>query len=134
MNRLLRLSCSLATPGRLLASSHRTFHVRVQRTAAIRPSRFFSGAADFTEVVPPLGDSISNATVASLLKNEGDYVQEKEVVAVFETDKVSVDIRASKSGVIKSILAKTGDLLNVGQDFFVLDTSASAPSGATKAA
>ena len=81
-----------------------------------------------------MGDSISNATVASLLKNEGDYVQEKEVVAVFETDKVSVDIRASKSGVIKSILAKTGDLLNVGQDFFVIDTSATAPSGATKAA
>lgn len=80
-----------------------------------------------------MGDSISNATVASLMKNVGDYVQEKEVVAVFETDKVSVDIRASKSGVIKSILAKTGDLLNVGQDFFVIDTSATAPTGATKA-
>lgn len=76
-----------------------------------------------------MGDSISNATVTSLLKNVGDYVQEKEVVAVFETDKVTVDIRASKSGQIKSILAKTGDLLNVGQDFFVIDTSAAAPAG-----
>jgi 2-oxoglutarate dehydrogenase E2 component (dihydrolipoamide succinyltransferase) len=90
-----------------------------------------SSGSDFTEIVPPLGDSISNATVTSLLKNVGDYVQEKEIVAVFETDKVSVDIRASKSGVIKSILAKTGDLLNVGQDFFVLDTSASPPSGSS---
>jgi 2-oxoglutarate dehydrogenase E2 component (dihydrolipoamide succinyltransferase) len=88
-----------------------------------------ASGSEFTEIVPPLGDSISNATVASLLKNVGDYVQEKEVVAVFETDKVSVDIRASKSGQITSILAKTGDLLNVGQDFFVLDTSASPPSG-----
>jgi len=88
-----------------------------------------SSGSDYTEIVPPLGDSISNAIVSSLLKNVGDYVQEKEVVAVVETDKVTVDIRASKSGQVKAILAKIGDSLNVGQDFFVLDTSASAPSG-----
>lgn len=83
-------------------------------------------------MIPPLGDSISNATVGSVLKNVGDYVNEKEIVAVLETDKVSVDIRASKSGTLKTLLAKVGDELNVGQDFFVLDTSATAPAGGKK--
>jgi len=129
MSRFLRLSCSFdAVPRRFLSTQH-NFLRPIQPTAPLRPVRFMSSGSDFTETVPPLGDSISNATVTSLLKNVGDYVQEKEIVAVFETDKVSVDIRASKSGVIKSILAKTGDLLNVGQDFFVLDTSASPPAG-----
>lgn len=123
-----RLSRALAPVSRSILP-RRTFYCRVNQTDSLRPMRFMSTGADYTEVVPPLGDSISNAIVASLLKNVGDYVQEKEVVAVFETDKVTVDIRASKSGQIKSILAKTGDQLNVGQDFFVLDTSATGPSG-----
>jgi len=134
MSRLLRLSFSFtrATAHRRLFMTRHS-NPQFQRTAFLRPSRFLSAGGDFTETVPPLGDSISNATVASLLKNVGDYVQEKEIVAVFETDKVSVDIRASKSGQIKSMLAKTGDLLNVGQDFFVIDTSVSAPAGGASA-
>lgn len=136
MSRFVRLSCSLMRVSRI-SLPHRNFHKQPHKHAVLSSflckhgaRRYMSSGGDFTEVVPPLGDSISNATVASLLKNVGDYVEEKEIVAVFETDKVSVDIRASKSGQIKSILAKTGDVLNVGQDFFVLDTSATGSSNA----
>lgn len=51
-----------------------------------------------------------------------------EIVARIETDKVTVDITAPKSGVIKEYLAAEGDTVDVGADFYILDTDAKAGS------
>lgn len=88
--------------------------------------RFMSS---LTQQVPPLGDSISSAIVETLKKNVGDYVNEKDIIIQLETDKVAVDVIASKSGVLTSILTKKGDEVKVGQDVFVIDTSAPPPAG-----
>ena len=60
----------------------------------------------------------------------GDFVNADEIVARIETDKVTVDITAPKSGVIKEYLADVGDTVDVGADFYVLDTDATAGSAA----
>lgn len=76
-----------------------------------------------------MGDSISEGTVQEFVKNVGDFVEADEIVAIVETDKVSVDIRSPKAGVIKSWFAEEEDTIEVGAKFFEIDTDASGPSG-----
>ena len=56
-----------------------------------------------------------------------------EIVAKIETDKVTVDIQAPKAGVIKEYLAAEGDTVEVGADFYVIDTDAKSGSAAPAA-
>src|SRR5262249_48831300 len=51
--------------------------------------------------VPPLGESIVEATVAKWLKNEGDTVAQGETLVELETDKITVEVPAFKAGVLK---------------------------------
>lgn len=68
-----------------------------------------------TEIkVPPLGESISEATIASWNKKEGDYVDVDELVAELETDKVTLEVNAPVAGVIEKITAGAGDTVSVG--------------------
>jgi 2-oxoglutarate dehydrogenase E2 component (dihydrolipoamide succinyltransferase) len=69
-----------------------------------------------------MGDSITEGTVQSFVKNVGEYVALDEIVAVIETDKVNVDIRCAHAGVIKKFFAEEGDTVEVNADFFELDT------------
>jgi len=84
--------------------------------------RFFS---DFVEKVPGLGDSISDAVIVSWNKEIGEQVNEDDVVCVLETDKVSVDIRATSSGKLMARSAEVDDTVTVGQDLWTIDTAAS---------
>jgi len=59
----------------------------------------------------------------------GEFVEADEIVARIETDKVTVDITSPVAGVIKSYFAAEGDTIEVGADFYELDTDAT--SGAT---
>ncbi|CAN0516753.1 unnamed protein product, partial [Ectocarpus sp. 12 AP-2014] len=52
-----------------------------------------------------LGDSISEGTVVEWRKSVGDEVSEDEVIAVVETDKVSVDVRSTHVGVVVKLFA-----------------------------
>lgn len=75
-----------------------------------------------------MGDSISEGTIEEFVKLPGDFVNADEIIARIETDKVTVDITAPKSGVIKEYLAEEGDTVDVGADFYNLDTDATAGS------
>ncbi len=76
-----------------------------------------------------MGDSISEGVIEEFVKKPGDFVEADEVVARIETDKVTVDIPAPQAGVIKEYFAAEGDTVDVGADFYVIDTDASAPAG-----
>lgn len=65
-------------------------------------------------IVPTLGESIKEATVAKWLKKLGDSVSADEAIVSLETDKVSVDVTSPKSGVLKEILAQEGSTVQVG--------------------
>lgn len=62
----------------------------------------------------------------------GEAVEVDETVAVIETDKVSVEIKAPKAGVITKYYAKVGEDLAVGKPFFDIDQDAKAGGGAAK--
>ncbi|MBI1327536.1 MAG: 2-oxoglutarate dehydrogenase complex dihydrolipoyllysine-residue succinyltransferase [Alphaproteobacteria bacterium] len=65
-------------------------------------------------VVPSLGESVSEATVAKWLKKEGDAVKMDEPLVELETDKVTVEVNAPEAGVISKIIAPVGANVAVG--------------------
>ncbi len=65
-------------------------------------------------IVSSLGIAIDEVTVASIVKNEGDEVQENEVVATVESEKASFEVVSPIQGVILKIYAQEGEAFKVG--------------------
>ena len=65
-------------------------------------------------LVPVLGESVTEATVAKWLKYEGDKVELDEAIVELETDKVNVEVPAPVGGTIEKISVKEGQTVNVG--------------------
>ena len=65
-------------------------------------------------VVPVLGESITEATIAKWLKNKGDEIVVDEPVVELETDKVNVEVPSPISGVLSELNFKNGDTVDVG--------------------
>jgi 2-oxoglutarate dehydrogenase E2 component (dihydrolipoamide succinyltransferase) len=65
-------------------------------------------------VVPTLGESVSEATVAKWLKKAGDAVKKDETLVELETDKVSVEVSAPEAGVLQDIVAQQGATVGIG--------------------
>ena len=65
-------------------------------------------------LVPVLGESVTEATVAKWLKNEGDKVNADEAIVELETDKVNIEVPAPSNGTLEKISVKEGQTVNVG--------------------
>jgi 2-oxoglutarate dehydrogenase E2 component (dihydrolipoamide succinyltransferase) len=65
-------------------------------------------------VVPTLGESVSEATVAKWMKKAGDAVRKDETLVELETDKVSVEVSAPEAGVLSEIVAAEGATVSIG--------------------
>jgi 2-oxoglutarate dehydrogenase E2 component (dihydrolipoamide succinyltransferase) len=65
-------------------------------------------------LVPALGESVTEATVAKWLKNEGDKVNADEAIVELETDKVNIEVPAPSGGTIEKISVKEGQTVDVG--------------------
>jgi len=65
-------------------------------------------------LVPVLGESVTEATVAKWLKNEGDKVIADEAIVELETDKVNIEVPAPSGGTIEKISVKEGQTVDVG--------------------
>lgn len=83
--------------------------------------------------VPPLGESVSEATIASWSKKAGDYVNQDELLAVLETEKVNLEVNAPSAGVLKEIKFASGETVKVGSIIGLIDTSAAKPAGGASA-
>ncbi len=65
-------------------------------------------------LVPTLGESVTEATVAQWLKKSGETVAVDEPLVELETDKVTLEINSSTAGVLSEILAEEGENVEVG--------------------
>ena len=65
-------------------------------------------------VVPVLGESITEATVAKWLKNTGDAVEADEPIVELEPDKVHLEVPSPVQGVLTEINSKDGSVVEVG--------------------
>ncbi len=83
-------------------------------------------------IVPVLGESVSEATVAQWLKKEGEAVKADEPIVELETDKVTLEVNAPADGVITKIEVGEGENVEVGALLGHMEEGASA-SAAPKA-
>ncbi len=74
-------------------------------------------------LVPALGESITEATVAKWLKNAGDKVSADEPVVELETDKVNLEVPSPISGFLNKVNSKEGDTVEVGAILGVIENS-----------
>ena len=78
--------------------------------------------------VPPLGESITEATISRWLKREGDVVNAGETLVELETDKITVEVPALKGGVLTVRAKAEGDVVKVGEVLGEFEESASVAS------
>ncbi len=74
--------------------------------------------------VPPLGESIVEATVSRWTKQPGDAVAAGETLVELETDKVTVEVPALRAGVLVSHAHAEGDIVKVDEPLGELDDEA----------
>jgi len=84
--------------------------------------------------VPPLGESIVEATVSRWLKQVGDAVAAGETLVELETDKITVEVPALEAGTLTSQARQEGDVVNVGDVLGEVAAGAGATTPSAKAA
>lgn len=78
--------------------------------------------------VPTVGESISEVTLLKWLKNDGDYVEQDEVIAELESEKATFEVNAEKGGLFKRGPVAEGDSLRIGDLLASIDESAAKPA------
>ena len=73
-------------------------------------------------VMPQMGESIIEGTILTWLKREGDTIEQDESVLEVATDKVDTEVPATHAGVLKTILAKEGEVIGVGMPIAIIET------------
>src|SRR5256885_17174085 len=81
-------------------------------------------------VVPQLGESVAEGTVAKWLKAVGDRVRKEEPLVEIQTDKINVEIPSPSDGVLEKIVVSEGPTVLVGTEIGVLSGAAEAGGGA----
>jgi 2-oxoglutarate dehydrogenase E2 component (dihydrolipoamide succinyltransferase) len=79
-------------------------------------------------LVPVLGESITEATVAKWLKKEGDSVEADEAIVELETDKVNLEVPSPIEGVLSEINSKDGETVEVGALLGIISQNGTRPS------
>lgn len=78
------------------------------------PAKKSTGTGEVkTMVVPTVGESITEVTLANWLKKDGDFVKLDEIIAEVDSDKATFELPAEASGILKHV-AQEGDTLEIG--------------------
>lgn len=77
--------------------------------------------------VPPVGESITEVTLSSWRKKDGDHVEMDEVIAELESDKATFELTAERAGTLQTV-AKEGDTLAIGALVGNIEEGAGAPA------
>lgn len=79
--------------------------------------------AEIELIMPKMGESVAEATITKWLKSEGEQVDAEEAVLEIATDKVDSEIPSPEEGVIKKILFKEDDVVQVGQAIAIIEVA-----------
>ncbi|MCC7411294.1 MAG: 2-oxoglutarate dehydrogenase complex dihydrolipoyllysine-residue succinyltransferase [Gammaproteobacteria bacterium] len=83
--------------------------------------------------VPPLAESVADATLMSWHKRPGEAVAQGESLIDLETDKVTLEVTAPVAGVLKEIARSEGETALAGEVLAVIDTDAAVTATAAQA-
>ncbi len=82
--------------------------------------------------VPTLGESVSEATIATWFKKPGDTVAQDEMLCELETDKVTVEVPSPAAGVLSEIVAAEGTTVGVNALLAQISEAGAAPAKKTE--
>lgn len=80
-------------------------------------------------VVPTVGESITEVTLANWLKGDGDYVKLDEIIAEVDSDKATFELPAEASGILRHV-AQEGDVLEIGGMICKIEVTEGKPAAA----
>lgn len=84
-------------------------------------------------VVPTVGESITEVTLANWIKKDGDQVTLDEIIADVDSDKATFELPAEATGILRHV-AKEGDVLEIGGLICRIEVGGAAPSASSTAA
>ena len=85
--------------------------------------------------LPELGENIEGGDVLRVMVKPGDSIKKDQAVLELETDKATIEVPSSATGVVKEVKIKPGEKVKVGQTIFVVDENGAGAGGsAAKAA
>ena len=74
-------------------------------------------------IMPKMGESIMEATILKWLKKPGDKIELEESVLEVATDKVDTEVPSTHAGTLKEILAKEGEVVQVGKPIAIISSN-----------
>ncbi|GAB2491925.1 2-oxoglutarate dehydrogenase complex dihydrolipoyllysine-residue succinyltransferase [Algoriphagus taiwanensis] len=77
-------------------------------------------------IVPTVGESITEVTLASWIKKDGDFVSLDEIIAEVDSDKATFELPAEATGILRHV-AKEGDVLEIGGLICRIEVTEEAP-------
>lgn len=85
-----------------------------------------------TMIVPAVGESITEVTLANWLKKDGDFVKLDEIIAEVDSDKATFELPAEATGILHHV-AKEGDTLEIGGLICKIEVTEAAPAATSSA-
>lgn len=85
-------------------------------------------------IMPQLGETVAEGTVAAWHKKEGDQVTIDELLVEIETDKVATEVPSLVAGTLRKILVAEGETVRVGTTLAIIDSGEGAGVAAPQAA
>src|SRR5690606_15862498 len=95
--------------------------------AATAPAAASARSEQVTVVVPDIGDA-TDVEVIEVMVAVGDQVEAEQGLITVESDKASIEVPSSHSGVVKEVRVKLGDKVNQGNDIVILEVAAASGS------
>ena len=83
-------------------------------------------------IVPTVGESITEVTLANWLKKDGDFVKLDEIIAEVDSDKATFELPAEATGILRHV-AKEGDTLEIGGLICHIEVTDAAPESSAPA-
>jgi 2-oxoglutarate dehydrogenase E2 component (dihydrolipoamide succinyltransferase) len=80
--------------------------------------------------IPEFPESVSEGTLLSWHKKEGEFVEQDELLLEIETDKIVLEVAATEAGIVKNTSAGEGDIVTSGQVVGSLEAGAKPSSAA----
>lgn len=101
-------------------------------TAAEAPAKSAGNSEPVSVVIPDIGD-FDSVEVIEVLVAEGDSVKAEQSLITVESDKASMEIPSSHSGIVTALKVKVGDKVNKGSEILVIKPSADSAAAAAPA-
>jgi 2-oxoglutarate dehydrogenase E2 component (dihydrolipoamide succinyltransferase) len=123
------LLCEIESNGQAVKQEQPKTETKAAQPVATQPAKPTGGVKEMK--VPAVGESITEVTISTWLKKDGDFVKLDEVLAEVESDKATFELPAEATGILR-IVAKEKETLPIGGLICKIEITEAAPTEQSK--